>query len=171
MLRMALIIILTAFMGVAYAAPHQCPVLASEGLSERQIKTIHKSYEAGKVKDMSYSLAAIVWKESSAGRYMVNLQDPSAGPFMITVDNALVYLKWKDTPFNRNRAAQMLIEDFHLSAEFAMINLQFWKDQYGENWFRIWQGYNGGYSKSAASEKYAHDIARKIQKIKLCHWS
>lgn len=169
MLRIVLTTILTSFMGVAYATPHQCPVLASEGLTERQIETVHKSYVAGKEKDMAYSLAAIVWKESSAGRYMINLQDPSAGPFHITIDNALVYLKWKDTNFNRNRAAQMLIQDFQLSAEFAMINLQFWKDQYKNNWFRIWASYNAGYNWKNG-EDYAHDIARKVQKIKLCSW-
>lgn len=169
MFKTALVVVLIAFSNLTYATPHQCPVLASEGLTEPQIKTLHKSYQAGKAKDMAYSLAAIAWKESSAGRYMINLQDPSAGPFHITIDNAINYLKWDDTNFNRNRVAQMLIEDFHLSAEFAMINLQFWKDLHKDNWFRIWASYNAGY-RWQNGEDYAHDIARKVQKIKLCRW-
>jgi hypothetical protein len=118
---------------------------------------------------MAYSLAAIAWKESSAGKYMINLQDPSAGVFHITINNALVYLKWKDTNFNRNRAAQLLIQDFQLAANFAMINLQFWKDQHGNNWNRIWASYNAGHSWKNG-RKYAKDIASKVRKIRLCGW-
>lgn len=157
------------FFGAASAAP-TCKALENEGLSTQQVNVLHKAYQAGVEKDMSYSLAAIAWKESSAGRYTINLQDPSAGVFMVSIDNAINYIKWKNTPFNRNRIAQMLIQDFELSAEFAMINLQFWKDQYGENWRLIWRRYNGGYSNSEASKKYSADIARKVQKIALCDW-
>lgn len=169
MINTALTALLLVFLSVPYASAYQCPVLASEGLSERQIGVIHKAFTVGKAKNMSYSLAAIVWKESSAGRYMINLQDPSAGAFHITINNALVYLKWKDTNFNRNRAAQMLIQDFQLSAEFAMINLTFWKDLHKDNWFRIWASYNAGY-RWQNGESYATDISRKVQKIKLCRW-
>lgn len=148
-----------------------CEALSQEGLSDNQVQVLHDSFEAGAVKDMSYSLAAIAWKESSAGRYLMNLQDPSAGVFMVTVDNAMGYIKWKDTPFNRNRMAQKLVEDFELSAEFAMINLQFWVDQYGNDWRTIWRRYNGGYSDSARAIKYSQDIAAKIQVIARCDWA
>jgi hypothetical protein len=62
------------------------------------------------------------------------------------------------------------VEDFQLSAEFAMINLQFWKDNYGNNWHKIWASYNAGYNWSNGVE-YSNDIVTKIQKIKLCNWS
>lgn len=150
--------------------PAQCPALSQEGLTDQQIGVLHKAFQAGQVRDMSYSLAAIAWKESSGGRYLVNLQDPSAGVFMVSIDNAISYIKWKNTPFNRNRVAQLLIEDFELAAEFAMLNLQFWKDQYGENWRLIWRRYNGGYSDSGASKAYSKDIARKVKTFTLCNW-
>lgn len=147
-----------------------CDALSQEGLSNRQVEVLHQAFQAGAPKDMSYSLAAIAWKESSAGRYLMNLQDPSAGVFMVTIENAIGYLKWKDTPFNRNRMAQLLMEDFDLAAEFAMINLQFWVDQYGNDWRTIWKRYNGGYSDSERSVKYSRDIARKISVIAECDW-
>ena len=147
----------------------QCPVLAYEGLTDNQMGVMYKAYQAGKEHDMAYSLAAIAWKESSAGKYMINLQDPSAGVFHITINNALVYLKWKDTNFNRNRAAQLLIQDFQLAANFAMINLQFWKDQHGENWSKVWASYNAGWNWKNG-RKYSQDIANKIRMIKLCGW-
>lgn len=147
----------------------QCPVLTAEKYTDKQINTIHQAYQAGKVKGMSYSLAAIAMRESSGGKYMINLQDPSAGVFHITINNALSYLKWKDNNFNRNRAAQLLIEDFTMSAEFAMINLQFWKDLHGDNWRKIWASYNAGYNWKNGVD-YSNDISKKIQKIKLCHW-
>jgi len=151
-------------------ATTSCPYLKADGLSQDQIKVLHRAFTAGKPKDMSYSLAAIAWKESSAGKYLINIQDPSFSAFHITINNAIAYLKWTDTNFNRNRAAQLLIEDFQLSAEFAMINLQFWKDNYGNNWHKIWASYNAGYNWSNGVE-YSNDVASKIQKIKLCNWS
>lgn len=147
-----------------------CDALSQEGLSKKQIDVLQNSFYIGSKKDMSYSLAAIAWKESSAGKYLMNLQDPSAGVFMVTIENAIGYLKWKDTPFNRNRMAQLLMENFDLSAEFAMVNLQFWKDQYGEDWRTIWKRYNGGYSDSERSVKYSKDIAAKISVIAECDW-
>lgn len=166
-LKIILTLILTAFTGTAYATPQACPALTVERLSESQIGVIYQAFEAGRGNDMSYSLAAIAWQESQGGKYMINLQDPSSGVFHITINNALSYIKWRDTPFNRNRVAQLLIDDFELSAEFAMINLQFWKDHHGNDWNKIWGSYNGGYRPNM---EYASDIASKIQKIKLCEW-
>lgn len=169
-MRIALTLILTAFMGVAYATPHTCPALASQGFSESQIAVMYRSFEIGKINDMSYSLAAIAWKESSAGVHLYNPHDPSAGVFQITIKNALAYVDWEDNEYNRGRITQLLIDDLNLAAEFAMINLKFWKAQYGNDWRLIWQSYNGGYSGSEASKKYAADIVRKIKVIKQCDW-
>lgn len=146
-----------------------CPVLEAHDLSSHQIETLHKAYVLGEKQDMGYSLAAIAWKESSGGRYLINLQDPSSGVFHVTIDNALSYLKLKDTPFNRNRVAQMLINDFVLSSDLAMNNLQFWKNMYGDNWIKIWASYNAGYNWKAGLH-YSYDVAHKIELIKLCHW-
>jgi hypothetical protein len=169
MYKAILTVILLSIPFVSNASVHTCPALAAEGFTDAQVSVMYRSFQVGKQKDMSYSLAAIAWKESSAGKYMINLQDPSAGAFHVTMMNALAYLKWDNTNFNRNRAAQLLIEDFKLSAEFAMINLQFWKDLHGDNWFRIWQSYNAGHNYSNGTD-YANDIVTKIQKIKLCNW-
>jgi len=170
MYKAILLVVLSSVLSVSNASQQACPALAAEGFTEGQVSIMYQAFQIGKQKDMSYSLAAIAWKESSAGKYMINLQDPSAGVFHITMINALAYLKWENTNFNRNRAAQLLVEDFQLSAEFAMINLQFWKDHYGNNWHKIWASYNSGYNWSNGVE-YSNDVASKIQKIKLCNWS
>jgi hypothetical protein len=169
MYKAILLVVLSSVLSVSNASQQACPALAAEGFTESQVSIMYQAFQIGKQKDMSYSLAAIAWKESSAGKYMINLQDPSAGVFHITMINALAYLKWENNNFNRNRAAQLLVEDFQLSAEFAMINLQFWKDLHGDNWFRIWQSYNAGHNYSNGTD-YANDIVTKIQKIKLCNW-
>jgi hypothetical protein len=170
MYKAILLIVILSIPFVSEASVHSCPALTAEGFTDTQVSVMYESFQIGKQKDMSYSLAAIAWKESSAGKYMINLQDPSAGVFHITMINALAYLKWENNNFNRNRAAQLLVEDFQLSAEFAMINLQFWKDNYGNNWHKIWASYNAGYNWSNGVE-YSNDIVTKIQKIKLCNWS
>lgn len=164
-----LVVILMMFSSFA-SASWQCPALKARGFSNYQVAVTYNAFQEGLKKDMAYSLAAIAWSESSSGLFLRNPSDPSAGVFHVTIDNALSYIKWEDTPENRQKVEQLLIEDFTLAAEFAMINLQFWKSQYGENWKLIWRRYNGGYTDSEASIKYAESIARKVRVISTCGW-
>ena len=168
--KVTLLIVLSVLSQAAYSAAWDCPALRAQGFNNYQMAVAYNAFHEGKKKDMAYSLAAIAWKESSAGKFLRNPADPSAGVFHVTLDNALSYIKWQDTEENRKRVETLLIEDFTLSAEFAMINLQFWKDQYGQNWMLIWRRYNGGYTDSEASKIYARDIARKVRVISKCNW-
>lgn len=47
--------------------------------SPKQKAVLLKAYEYGAPHDLGYTLAAIAWKESCAGEYRMNFQDPSAG--------------------------------------------------------------------------------------------
>lgn len=149
---------------------YACEALESAGLDFDQKLVLRHSFEYGRPYDLSYSLAAIAWKESSGGRYRINLQDPAAGIHMITIKNALSYSGRKDTPFNRNKLAQELIENPNLSAGYSVINLNFWRSVYGNNWGLVWRSYNGGTSGSKASQEYAISIAEKVNVIRKCNW-
>ena len=72
--------------------------------------------------------------------------------------------------WNTNRIAQKLINNIEFSAAEALAELTFWQTIHGDNeWFLIWQSYNGGfsyfnkYSKSyLSSYQYANKINEKV---------
>lgn len=147
-----------------------CNALKEAGLDFKQRLVLRHSFEYGRPYDLSYSLSAIAWKESNAGVWRINLQDPSAGIHMITLTNAIDYANIRDTGFNRNKLAQELVENPNMSAGFAVRNLLFWESVHGSNWRATIQSYNAGYSNSNKGREYAKDIARRVVIIKQCNW-
>lgn len=138
-------------------------------LSVDQWDVLKASYDYGEAHNLSYTLAAIAWKESGAGKWKINLQDPSASVFHISIKNALTYLNIEDTPFNRNRVAATLIEDFDLAASFAVTTLQYWGEVHQNNWRLAVASYNAGWNVDAG-EGYAEDIANRVEVLKSCQW-
>lgn len=141
-------------------------------LTDDQLKYIQFSYRYGEPYDLGYTLAAIALQESNAGRWRVNVGDPSAGLYHVTLDKALKHLSWDDTPFNRNRAAQRLIDDHELAAELAVNELLFWKDRSSGKWLDTWASYNTGHIglDSDRGVNYANNIRDLIGKIQQCGW-
>jgi len=162
--------ILTLWLLTAPTQASTCRALSSQGLKRVQVETLHRAFEEGRENDMSYSLAAIVWKESSGGVLLENPKDPSSGAFMVLTENALHYAGWEDTEANRQVMYNILQYDFETSAQYAMLNLKFWMRAYKVSWRKAYQYYNGGRSYSAASIRYSKDIVGKIRVIKKCGW-
>lgn len=141
-------------------------------LTEKQLEYVRFSYEYGLPSDFGYTLAAISIKESNAGKWKVNIQDPSGGLYHVTVDKVLILYGWEDTNFNRNRAMQLLVDDDELAAEIAVSELQKWKDYNSGNWLDTWASYNHGWNgpDSERGKAYAEAIRILIQKIQRCRW-
>lgn len=137
-------------------------------INEEQKQVLLKAYEYGKPYDLSWSLMAIAWKESRAGKWNINLQDPAVCPFMININTAIKRTNLKDTSFNRNVLAQELIDDFGLCAAHAVTELTYWRAVHGENYRKIWASYNGGYNYSSPQAAgYAQEIADIIKRLKV----
>ena len=134
-----------------------------------QKKVLLDSYSYGKPFGLGYSLSAIAWKESSAGRNLENSSDPSYGVHHILLSSAM---KRSGSEFKRKKLAKMLKENHKLSAIFALKELVFWKkalNKKDRNWRNVWAAYNGGYRyKKRAPQQYAYDIAKKISWLKQC---
>ena len=116
-------------------------------------------------------MAAIAWKESSAGLRLVNLKDPSAGVFHNTIRSVMGrHPELKNTNENRSIILQRLVEDMDFSAAEALSELEFWKSEHGATaWTLIWQSYNGGYWALKPETKgyreslaYSKDINKKV---------
>jgi len=168
-MRRLTLAILTLWLLTTPAQALECRALSSQGLSTKQVETLHRSFIAGAKDGLSYSLAAVAWQESSAGVQLENPNDPSSGVFHVTVGNALHYSGWEDTEANRQVMYGVLKHDFDTSAEYATLNLKFWIRLHGEDWMKVWASYNAGYNVSAGAG-YSRDIAEKVKVIGKCGW-
>lgn len=142
-------------------------------LTPSQIEVVRFSHNYGKPYDLSYTLAAIALKESNAGKWKINLQDPSGGLYHVTVDKAVKELGYEDTAFNRNRAIQALVNDDNLAAKIAVNEILFWREQIAGSWLDTWASYNHGWNgkNTERGQAYAEDIRQLIQKIQYCRWA
>ena len=140
-------------------------------LSDEQLDVVRFSYAQGEPHDVGWTLAAIAIKESNAGLWVVNLQDPSAGYYHVTTDKVVAALGWDSTLFNHNRAAARLIRDREFSAQLAIQELLFWR-QATNTWLDVWASYHRGGRGPNLQQGilYAQDIRGIIAKIQTCGW-
>jgi len=165
------------FLLVSLVAAQTASSLEEEfnAFSLEQRAILQRAYDVGKPFNLGYTMAALAWQESRCGKYVLNLQDPSAGVFQNNIKSVMARHMQKDptikdTDFQRNLMAQRLFNSFELSAAEALAELEFWITVRGEgNWFAIWQSYNGGYwvdkpdSKGyRQSHKYAMELNQKV---------
>lgn len=142
-------------------------VFASCELTPSQQSIVHFSYSYGAPHDFGLTMVAIAMEESDLGRYRINLQDPSVSSWGVTVSKAIKKLGWRDTPFNRNRAAQLMLNDIYFSAGLALETLLWWNDVRDGDWRRVVESYNAGYG---SNKEYVSRIIENINTIKQCKW-
>lgn len=165
------IVLLLAFILVIFSGQlraSQCSV--EKIMTDEQFSVVHRSYEIGEPHNLGYSLAAIVWQESSAGEYLVNSDERSYGPYQINLKTAMNRLDEQEnfTKQQKNRLASNLMR-LEYSSLFAIKELQYWLSIHGNDWSKVWASYNGGWSYDHAKPKlYSLEIASKIRKLKNC---
>lgn len=137
-------------------------------LDESQTQIIHYAFNYGKKYDLGHTMAAIAWKESCAGLYRINFDDPSAGIYHAHLPGVIKrYYNAKDTPFRRNVVAEKLIRDQEFASKIALEELLFWKKIHKGHWKNIVKSYNKGFSwkkneeKNKLAEAYYEDIAHR----------
>ncbi len=135
-------------------------------LSQENRNAIIKTFVKAIPDDLSYSLAAIHFKESYGDKYEFNINHSTSidvGSFMI---NSLYYLKRQNLTINEWNTARALEELSNYDTNFleARNILLDLIARYPGNWRLVYQRYNGGWSNSQASKDYAQDIIN-IQKV------
>lgn len=116
-----------------------------EQLSDKQIKIMIYSYQVGAEYNLGYSLAAIAWKESEFGTYLLNLGDGqygSYGVYHVLLDYVAVRNKLKSN-WERSRYAEKLVSNIELCAQEAISELLFWN--------KVYKGQKNALSKALAS--------------------
>lgn len=163
-MKILLTLLLTILPSLALAL--QCE--ARGEVSSSQFEVITRAYTIGEPHNLGYSMAAIVWKESSAGKVLINTSEHSYGPFQINLRTAMRRAGGEFNAFRKNQLATQLL-DLEFSSAFAIKELEYWISVHGENWLKVWASYNGGWSHDKPAPRlYALDIAAKIQQLKGC---
>lgn len=146
------------------------PCLNIQKFDKDQIQTIRYAYHYGKKHDLGYTMAAIAWKESCAGLYRINFDDPSAGIYHAYLPNVIKrHYKKRNTSFRRNAVAERLIRDPEFASQIALEELLYWKKIRKNNWKEMIKSYNKGFSweknktRNKMAESYYEDISKKIQ--------
>lgn len=143
-----------------------------ENFSNFQKEVLLKSYLAGEKDGFGYTLAAIAWKESCAGVYKMNFQDPSAGNYHAYIPGVINrYPQLKQNGFTQNLVGAMLVEDDNFAAEIAISELKYWQKTHNGDWKKIIKSYNKGYSwekntqADIQAENYYRDVAQKVRQL------
>ena len=136
-------------------------------LTSEEIQTLKLIKQQGKKHGLSYSLMAIAIKESSIGKYLVNVDSKDYGLYQANIRTVISREKAKNTSWNRNRYAMRLISDFEFATKNAIAELTYWKKVHKNDWKKVWSSYNGGWKyNSKRARKYSRDIAIIIKKLK-----
>ncbi|MFA9372906.1 transglycosylase SLT domain-containing protein [Poseidonibacter sp.] len=136
-------------------------------LSAKDISTLKEIKEYGKEHGLSYSLMAIAIKESSIGKFLVNVDSKDYGLYQANIKTVVSRHNVKNTPWNRNRYAMRLVTDFQFATKNAIAELTYWKKIHKNDWRKVWGSYNGGWKyNSKRARKYSQDIASIIKQLK-----
>lgn len=147
--------------------------------NEKQLENIRYAYHYGKKDNLGFILGAIAWKESCAGMYRLNMQDPSAGNYH-TILNLAIQIerimqnkpkKKKIGKFEQNVMAERLICDREFASRIALYQLREWKRLRNNNLKEMLKSYNGGNrwltneESNQKVEKYADEILKRASVI------
>ena len=136
-------------------------------LTSEEIKTLKLIKQQGKKYGLSYSLMAIAVKESSIGKYLVNVDSKDYGLYQANIKTVISRHNAKNTSWNRNKYAMRLISDFQFATKNAIAELNYWKKVHKNDWKKVWSSYNGGWKyNSKRARKYSRDIAIIIKRLK-----
>ena len=115
------------------------------------------------------TIRTIIRIESNDGQYMVNLNDPSCGISHIHLKTYLKRHNIKDTPFNRNKHCQELINNPKLAIANAIEEILFWKSVHCSKsgcdivqYQNVVKSYNAGWNYSS---KKANEYYKRFKKV------
>ncbi|MDD6055426.1 MAG: hypothetical protein SOW25_03820 [Helicobacter sp.] len=172
---MRVLLIISLFTSFALCVPkvefkNSCVPLSQFSKSQKEV--LLRSYLSGEKDGFGLTLAAIAWKESCAGEYKMNFQDPSAGNFHAYIPGVIKrYPNLKQNGFTENLVGAMLVENDEFAAQIAIYELKFWQREHKGDWKKIIKSYNKGYSwqKSTSANKlaesYYSDIAWRVKQL------
>lgn len=136
-----------------------------------QLWTMQRAFDYGAPDGMGHLLAAIVWKESSAGLKLHRKDGEhwsmrSYGPFHILLRTAKQ--RRGCSTWNCSNLKNRLLHNFEYSAELAVEELEYWRNRLGSA-SKALSAYNAGNNwNGMTGVSYRHDVVSKINYLKQC---
>lgn len=148
-------------------APHAAFAQSCPAFTTEQDILLRKAYAIGNYHDWGWTLAAIVWRESIVGPYIIRIngQDGQQGSYGVAhmQITTAAYLMGEDNLWRAKATlAPSLINDDTLALELALKYLQ--KHQ-GLGWRGMIARYNG---KGSQARKYAEDVVSRVKTLQAC---
>ncbi len=161
------IFIILLFVSTLFAGRYQTEL---NNLDIHQKNVLTSALKVGKDYDLSYTLAAIAWRESLFGLKKTNHKDGikgSYGTYQIQLYYALEILELEHTKQNEEMLRFYLINSEDISAKYAIFMLMEWY-RIHKDYDKMLASYNvGGIStKSANGQRYVRDIKYRIKLLK-----
>ena len=161
-MKLKVILLILMFISNIFAADFDI-----KNLTQDEIETLKEIKLEGQKHGLSYSLMAIAIKESSLGKYLVNVDTKDYGLYQANIKTVISRENAPDTSWNRNVLAMKLISDFQFATKNAIEELSYWQKVHNNNWSKVWSSYNGGWRyNSDAAKQYSKDIATIIRELK-----
>jgi len=139
--------------------------LSLQGFTIDQLNILKKAKDYGRSLNLSYSLQAIVWQESSAGVQRENYISGCFGIGHIRLRTYLDRHKIKRTYKNQLIYKHLLTYNDDLNLQAMVDELEFWLKVHDGNFLKSWASYFAGYDVKAGLS-YARDIQAKIKQLK-----
>lgn len=135
--------------------------------SDDQLRVLKDAYFAGADREYGYTLAAIAWQESSAGKNLVNPAGPAYGVFQNLSSTVHRRLAQNGINMSRSRVSAKLVTDFGFAAEMAMGELDYWKGRHNGRWERMVASYYAGNNwRYSDGQGYLSIIRNKVKFLK-----
>jgi len=138
-----------------------------ESLNNKQQEVLVKTFIKAKDYSLGYTMSAICWQESKFGKYLVNLSDPSFGPFHNYIKS--VQKRHLTNEWNTDRLVERLLFDYDFAFNESLTELQFWQIVYmnlkGSSSNTV-ASYNAGYNHENG-KRYLQNIRNKIRALRI----
>lgn len=142
---------------------------ACQEFSREQREVLHMAFITGYPYDRGYTLAAIVWKESMVGDYVIRVNggDGNKGSFGVghMQLTTAMYLIGEDSIWRaKAKLTPKMINNDAFSLDLSMKYLLRWSHL---NWFNQIKRYNG---QGPMADAYAVDVVERVRKLQSCHF-
>lgn len=135
--------------------------------TREQASTLEDAYEIGKPHNLHYVMMAIAVKESTAGKYLVNLKSGDYGTFGIKLKYAIIRDKVHGD-FSKSVLVQKLITDNDVSGYHAVETIKEMKNYHRWDIRKLLEHYKDGKKVTNKGRQYAKDALQLINQFKTC---
>lgn len=155
------------------ALGNECPAI-----TDSHKTVLKRSYELGEPYGLGVTLAALAWKESTAGDYVINAVTRDFGVYQGNVKTICVQAGVWGQNFRCNQEVQSVVENIDNAARHAVETLTYYSSYHANHlpdsmvYEYMIRSYNRGWSfDDQAGDKYWKEYRAIFHQIKTCDFS